>query len=235
MKTSKWTRKGFTLVELLVVISIIVALAALSMPQIMKQLKKMDMTEAINNCRQVHLALFEFQEDNGNYPDADTAADNDDLSGFSGNTSNKMLGQLIAGGYTTSEKIFYAKGGNPSGNKKPDDVISPPSKILEAGEVGFAYVLVSGEGSNGARGLSSSDNGGLPILCAPVQTGGSDAVFKPDPFGGKGVWLRVDGSVRNERLNMQSNKVKVSNKTLFETGDGTVWGTTLTPKVLLPE
>ena len=49
MKMNRLTRKGFTLVELLVVIAIIVALAALATPAILKQRKKMDMTQAISN------------------------------------------------------------------------------------------------------------------------------------------------------------------------------------------
>ncbi|TAE90065.1 MAG: prepilin-type N-terminal cleavage/methylation domain-containing protein [Verrucomicrobia bacterium] len=52
---NRLTRKGFTLVELLVVIAIIVALAALATPAILKQRKKMDMTQAISNSKQVYL------------------------------------------------------------------------------------------------------------------------------------------------------------------------------------
>ena len=234
MKTSKWTRKGFTLVELLVVIAIIVALAALATPAILKQRKKMDMTQAISNSKQVYLVLMDFENDMGNFPDPDLARENDDLEGFSSSTANQLLGQLIAGGYTKSEEIFYAKGGNPAGNKKPNDVISPRTEILQAGECGFAYVMVTGDGS-GPRGLSTSDNGGLPVICAPVQSGGSDAVFKPEPYDNRGVYLRVDGSARNERLNQTNNKVKVASKTLFDAGNGTVWDTTLTPQVVLPQ
>ena len=44
--------KGFTLVELLVVIAIIAALAALSTPVVLKQQKKAAATEAVNNAKQ---------------------------------------------------------------------------------------------------------------------------------------------------------------------------------------
>lgn len=240
MKTKKWNRKGFTLVELLVVIAIIVALAALATPAILKQRKKMDMTQAISNSKQVYLILMDFESDMGNFPDATTAESSDELGSFTGNFSNKMLGQLIAGGYTKSEEIFFAKGGNPAGNKKPNDVISPVAEILEAGECGFSYVQVTGgsSGTSGARGLSTSDNGGIPILLAPVSTGGQDATFKPDPYDNRGVYLRVDGSARSERLNQTDNKIKLSGKTLFQSGTGTVWGegsSALTPQVLTPQ
>jgi prepilin-type N-terminal cleavage/methylation domain-containing protein len=238
MKTKTWTRKGFTLVELLVVIAIIVALAALATPAILKQRKKMDMTQAISNSKQVYLILMDFESDMGNFPDANTAGESDELASFTGTQSNKLLGQLIAGGYTKSEEIFFAKGGNPSGNQKPDDVISPVGKILEAGECGFAYINVTGA-SSGLRGLSTSDNGGIPIIMAPVSAGGAEPTFKPDPYDSRGVYLRVDGSARSERLNTTDNKIKIGGgKTLFQTGTGTVWGegdSAVTPTVYLPE
>ncbi len=65
MKMNRLTRKGFTLVELLVVIAIIVALAALATPAILKQRKKMDMTQAISNSKQVYLVLMDFEQDMG--------------------------------------------------------------------------------------------------------------------------------------------------------------------------
>ena len=60
--------KGFTLVELLVVIAIIAALAALSTPVVLKQQKKAAATEAVNNAKQHFILLFEFDQDNGQYP-----------------------------------------------------------------------------------------------------------------------------------------------------------------------
>ena len=62
--------KGFTLVELLVVIAIIAALAALSTPVVLKQQKKAAATEAVNNAKQHFILLFEFDQDNGAYPTA---------------------------------------------------------------------------------------------------------------------------------------------------------------------
>jgi prepilin-type N-terminal cleavage/methylation domain-containing protein len=237
MKMNRLTRKGFTLVELLVVIAIIVALAALATPAILKQRKKMDMTQAISNSKQVYLVLMDFEQDMGSFPDTVTATQSQELTQFTGNFSNQLLGQLIAGGYTKSEEIFFAKGGNPAGNKKPDDVINPVARILQQGECGFSYVLVSGGGGQ-PRGLSTSDNGGIPVICAPVTTGGGDAVFNPEPYDNRGVYLRIDGSARSERLNANDSRVRIGGGgSLFGAGVGTVWGTgntALTPNVLLP-
>lgn len=228
MKTKPWTRKGFTLVELLVVIAIIVALAALATPAILKQRKKMDSTQAISNAKQVYLVLMDFEADRGSFPSAATLAADTDLTG-----SPQDLSQLVVGGYTTSEEIFYAKAGN-AANIKPDDVINAPAECLKAGECGFAYVTVTPTAGT-ERGLSTSDNGGIPVLCAPVLTGGSDAVFKTDPYDNRGVYLRVDGSARSDRLNADDKvKLQGADRDLFAVGADTVWGTALAPTVTLP-
>lgn len=208
--TKRHMSKGFTLVELLVVIAIIAALAAMATPVIMKQNKKAAMTEATSNAKQIFYLMVEFDQDYGEFPGDDTAID--ELSGFTGPNSNDYLAQLIEGGYTKSEEIFYAKGGA-SSNKKPDNVITTQQDQLSEGECGFAYV----------KNQSTSVNSGRPILAAPLDNGEE---FKPDPYDGKAVVLRIDGAVKQLLLNRNDNKAKIGGgKTLFDTGNDTVWGT----------
>ena len=200
--------KGFTLVELLVVIAIIAALAAMATPVILKQKKKADMTEAVNNAKQIFYLMVEFDSDYGEFPSAGTFADTNTTVGTA---SNDFLSQFVNGGYTNSEEIFFAKGGSPSGNKKPDNVITS-TKLLEPGECGFAYV----------EGQSTSNNSGRAVVVAPFDTG---VKFKQDPYDGKAVALRIDGAVKQLLLDKTSSEPKVGGgKTVFQTGTDTVWG-----------
>lgn len=96
----------------------------------------MDMTHAISNAKQVYLVLSDFEADYGFFPDYQTALKDPAISGFTGRFSNDYLGQLIAGGYTRSEEIFYALDKRYSA-RKPDDVISPVSRILEKTNAAF--------------------------------------------------------------------------------------------------
>ena len=200
---------------------------ALLNPRIWNCTKKMDMVQAISNSKQIYLVLMDFESDMGKFPDDETAA-KAELHAFRGPHSNDYLGQLIAGGYTKTEQIFYAY--DKRYPRKPDDLISPPEQILQKGECGFGYVMIEEKGKE--RGLSSKDNGGLPLVVAPIVN--SLGVFETKSYAGRGVYLRVDGSARNERLD-SNNKVRVGPLTLFDTGTGTVWGTELKPVILLPE
>jgi len=205
-----------------------VLLAFLMAPTILRSKKKMDMTQAISNSKQVYLCLIDFESDHGHFPDDRTAVADPRLHGFQGAASNRYLGQLIAGEYTKSEEIFYAFDAR-SGRKKPDDNIHPPSNILEKNECGFSYVMVEEKGRK--RGLSTGDNGGLPMLAAVlVNPWGS---FEKKSYQGRGIYLRVDGSARSERLHMGDQKIVIAGGgTLFDSTG--IWGA-MKPMVLLPE
>ena len=172
--------KGFTLVELLVVIAIIAALAALATPVVLKQQKKASATEAINNAKQIYLLMFEYDQDTGAYP---TGAA----------TANQTFEAMVADGYTTSEDIFYAK---TSFTTKPDgDATS--GNACQAGEVGFLYVV----------GLSTSTASTAPIIATPQLALGAVATFDVNAFGGTAVVLRNDGGVRSFRINPTSTLI----------------------------
>ena len=143
MKTNHKTRRGFTLVELLVVIVIIAALAGLTAPMVIRQRKKADQTEAVSNARQIGLAMIEIENEYGNYPDSTTAptvtAATGSLLTLTGTNSNDYFRQLLAGNFTQSETIFYEKIANA---KKPDNNISG-AEALKEGEVGFGYICLA--------------------------------------------------------------------------------------------
>jgi prepilin-type N-terminal cleavage/methylation domain-containing protein len=166
--------KGFTLVELLVVIAIIAALAALSTPVVLKQQKKANATEAINNAKQIYLLMFEHDQDEGAFP-------------ATGTSSNLNFRKFITDGYTTSEDIFYAK---TSFTVKPDGNTTTTAGVA-GGESGFLYV----------EGLRSTSPSNAPIVATPQLGAGATATFDKNAFGGTAVVLRNDGGVKSFRIN----------------------------------
>ena len=217
MKTNHKTRRGFTLVELLVVIVIIAALAGLTAPMVIRQRKKADQTEAVNNARQIGLALFEFETEYGTFPDDSTATavkDATDTALVSGANSNDRFRQLIRAGIAQSETMFYAK---TAFTKKPDGILDTDTKALEAGECGFGILMDT------AKGLSAAGNPSRPIVAAPFKVA-MDGTFDSDFYDGKAVILKLDNSVTSLPIVKTSGNVKINGKTMTETGADTVWG-----------
>ena len=229
MKTHRLSARGFTLVELLVVITIIAALVGLTAPMVMKQVKKGPFVEALGNSRQIGLALMEFEKDYGSYPDKDTLADvkvntESPLAAMSGTYSNDYFRQLLAAGQG-NEKMFYAKA---VGTKKPDDVYDTAAKALAAGEVGFGYVM------DGTTAFSSSSNTNIPVTVTPLLKGSTE-LFDAGPFGDKAVALKIDGSASELPITKSKKAMLGGGKHLLQKGAGTVWGDEINPKIAAPK
>ncbi|NNC88223.1 MAG: prepilin-type N-terminal cleavage/methylation domain-containing protein [Akkermansiaceae bacterium] len=225
-------RKGFTLVELLVVIAIIVALAALATPQIFKALKRAAMAEAINNVKQVKLALDSFAMDfDGQYPNKDTSKR---LTGSEEEITdaNTAYRQLFFSGDTQSEKIFWVKGSSIA-TSSPDDKITDGSgtisenEILKPGDCHWAYVSEQSNVSNPSR----------PLVLDSFKSGEDN--FDPTLWDNKAVVLRIDSSARAERLGVTGeakNKVLDSaGENIFSTQSAAWVGSGLQPSQLLEQ
>ncbi len=224
MKTNLQNRRGFTLVELLVVIVIIASLAGLTAPMVIRQRKKADQTEAISNARQIGLAMFEFETEYTRFPDdssgAEVAGNTGSSLAMGAGAANNYFRQLIGAGYTQSEQMFYAK---VPGSRKPDGNINGVA-ALDAREVGFGYITL------GPNGLSTAGNPARPYVVTPLL-GASGTQFDKAPFDGKAVVLRIDNSVSALTINNTSNEAILTPassgspaKTLIQTGADTVWG-----------
>ena len=192
---------------------VIFLLAFLSMPMVLRSKKAPDRTQAINNAKQVGLALLEFEMEFGKFPDASTVAavkaSTKTTHDLSGTSSNAMFRQLIAFGIQ-SEDIFYCL--HPEGIRKPDKILTP-GNALAPREVGFSYIA----------GLDTSMNPGRPVLLTPMKIGTEE--FWPRPHGKKAVILRIDNSVEVPLIRSADNKGSIGGgMTVFDTGPGTVWG-----------
>jgi len=161
--------------ELLVVITIITALAGVAGPQIARHLKTKDRLVAIHNAGQLHLGLTEFAEEYGSLPDRETATavterTNSRLD-LGGDTANDYFRQLIAAGIVKSEDPFYAPTAH--AKRRPDNLIDG-SDALRPGEVGFSYLL------NGTAAMPT-DLPGRVIAASPV-TNAAKGEFEPSTY-----------------------------------------------------
>lgn len=170
-----------------------------------------DQTEAVNNARQIGMALFEFQEQFGHMPDAGTVEQvrqkfPTDLK-LGTKSSNELFRQLVVSGIARSEPMFFAR---ISGTHKPDGIITGASALAK-GECGFTYFA----------GASKDCNPSRPVLVTPLIPG-TDR-FDPKPFDGKAVMLKADNSVTSLPIVKATGRVMVDGHDLMDPANP-IWG-----------
>jgi prepilin-type N-terminal cleavage/methylation domain-containing protein len=158
---------AFTLVELLVVISIIALLAGLGLSAINKANDKAKMIVSVNNLKQIGLSMKLYSSDyDGQFPLGWVSGSNmTDTAGAAGIAdANTSFRALFGGGYISDERVFFYPG--PTYFKRPDNNFKDNQyeKALEAGENSYSYFI----------GLAESDDGQQPLACDTPQ--GSVAV-----------------------------------------------------------
>ncbi len=157
MKKIKRSLHGFTLIELLVVISIIAILASLAIPAVTSALTRGQMTQTLNNARQLHLATQTMSID------TTTAGD-----GVSWTYSNNVplnvstfTGALIEGRYLTAndlKKIFSAPGKTVQGtNFTANNIAFRIIQTQESSPADLPFVITA-NWTDLTSGLNASNN-----------------------------------------------------------------------------
>jgi prepilin-type N-terminal cleavage/methylation domain-containing protein len=235
MKTNHSMRRGFTLVELLVVIVIIAALAGLTAPMVIRQRKKADQTEAVSNARQIGLAMFEFENEYGSFPEAGLGAT---INGNTGTTlapttittANDAFRQLLAAGIAQGETMFFCK--TAYSTAKPDNIFNSDTTALKKGEVGYGYIM------NGITAFSTAGNPGRALLATPLKYAGTFTAgeFDKEIYDSKAVVLKIDNSVTSLAINNLNKAVLGGGKTLLDGNSAdTIWGAGVTPVIVDPD
>lgn len=218
MKATKGQlRSGFTLVELLVVISIIVVLAGLSVPVAMKALGKAEQVTGISNVGNIKKAMDLFAGDfDGEYPSDDTAEElGEIMDDNAGNSSSRGSDSLRAGRLDGGSRDLGSRGNRRQvggGSDKPSNYYF--NQLMGRGldnenlfyQKAFkkAFILKKPD-SDGVvdqgecvwaytKNLQQTSSSHIPVIYDnPVSTGDSPK-FSKKPWDGKIIVAKLDNS-----------------------------------------
>jgi prepilin-type N-terminal cleavage/methylation domain-containing protein len=203
------TRKAsaaFTLIELLIVITIIAVLAGIALPAYNGVKERGDQTKDLSNAKQIALSLRQFAIDNnGSYPSKPPAADYSSASGTP-TTSNDAFWWLFPN-YLQSEQIFAVTGsaytpGSPDNRLDPAGA-SGRTDTLKVGENSYAYV----------SGLTDTSPPTFPIIAdgfsSTVGTYATNKAQRGGVWSGKkAVVVFCDSSAQILSTNATSHQVE---------------------------
>lgn len=155
---------------------------------------------AINNLRQIGLALFEFETEYGNYPSEATAVTVKENTGtdavLNAATANDCFYQLCAAGIVQVDHVFTFEGRNL-------DNEANPVKLGHLEKCEFSLLMVK----------SAAGNPSKPLVVAPLVKG--KEIFDPVALGGKAVVLHLDCSVRSYPID-KDGRVMINGMDLFD-------------------
>jgi len=230
--------KAFTLIELLIVVTIIAVLASIALPAFNGVKERGDQTKDLSNAKQIALALRQFAIDNnGQYPSHPPAASYSTAAGLPTNSNDAywwLFPSADQTGYLQSEQIF-AVPGSAYTKANPDNHLDAPGGAtrtftLAAGENAYAYVA----------GLTDTSNPTFPILADGFSA--TVGTYDTNKSNVGGVWAAkkaivafCDGSGQIVRVNLTDHQVKRTDSSgaqanMFAgTGDGTWLDSTNNP------
>lgn len=175
---------------------------------------------AVNDAKAIGVALYEFKDQHGSYPNAETAkliAEKSNGTEIHGETSNARFRQLIVGGIISSEDMFYVES---SSTSKPDGKISGKNAIAP-GECSYGYI----------DNIPSNITDSRPLLMAPFIAGTTR--FDPKPLKNRIFVFWTEGRVTMLNIDPSTGKALLMGQDILDPKHP-IWGG-VEPRLLMPE
>jgi len=156
MKTRRNKRKGFSLIELLIVVTIILIIAAIAIPNLMRNKIQANETAAVETMRTLNESVLLYSNSYGGFPhalaDMGPGASGTAATSASADLIDSVLAKGVKSGYRFS---YAAVATDPSGNVQSYSITATPVSPGSSGQRSF-FTDQSGTIRNTSSGTADS-------------------------------------------------------------------------------